>query len=80
MFAELYWPFQPSLILAWEHSVAKVTKSYSCRLPALERFYRETKFDIWDYPLNLESQNQAKNIPVSRLPQSKIEANRSRGS
>ena len=30
-------------ILAWEPSSAKVTKSYSRRLPALERFYRETK-------------------------------------
>ena len=30
--------------LAWEPIAAQVTKSYSCRLPALERFYRETKF------------------------------------
>ena len=31
--------------LAWEPIAAQVTKSYSCRLPALERFYRETKFN-----------------------------------
>ena len=31
-------------------------------------------------PLNVESQNQAKNIPCSWVPQSKFEANRSRGS
>ena len=30
-------------ILAWEPSAAKVTKSYSRRLPALERFYRALK-------------------------------------
>ena len=30
--------------LVWEPSVVKVTKSYSRRLPALERFYRETNF------------------------------------
>ncbi len=32
--------------LAWEPSIAKVTESYFHRLPALERFYRETKFSI----------------------------------
>ena len=30
-------------ILVWEPSAAKVTKSYSRRLPALERFYRALK-------------------------------------
>ena len=30
--------------LAWEPSIAKVTESYFRRLPALERFYQETKF------------------------------------
>ena len=30
--------------LAWEPSAAKVTKCYFRRLPALERFYWETKF------------------------------------
>ena len=29
--------------LAWEHSAAKVTKSNSRRLPALKRFYRESR-------------------------------------
>ena len=32
--------------LAWEPSAAQVTKSYSRRLPALERFYRHTKFSL----------------------------------
>ena len=50
--------------LGWEPSAAKVTKSYSRRLPALEWIYRETKiFAIKIDPLNLESQNKAKNIP-----------------
>ena len=31
---------------AWEPSAAQVTNSYSRRLPALERFYRETKFSL----------------------------------
>ena len=31
-------------ILAWEPSAAQVTKSYSSRLPALERDYWETQF------------------------------------
>ena len=30
--------------LAWEPSAAQVNHSYSRQLPALERFYRETKF------------------------------------
>ena len=33
-------------LLAWEPSAAQVTKSYSPRLPALGRFYRETKFSL----------------------------------
>ena len=32
-----------SIIQAWEPRAAKVTKSYFRCLPALERFYRETK-------------------------------------
>ena len=40
--------------LAWEPSAALVTKSYSCRL------HWETKLSLF----NLESQNQAKNVPV----------------
>ena len=50
-------------LLAWEPSATKVTKSYSRRLTANERFYRETKFSR-----------------ISRVPQSKFEANWSRGS
>ena len=59
-------------ILAWEPSAAKVTKSYSFRLPALERFYQKTKFSLFKVDrLNLKPQYQAKNIPVS-LPSSPI--------
>ena len=68
---------------AWEPTAALVTKSYLCRLPALERFYRETKnFATKVDPHNLESQNQAKFIPVGlpRIPHLKCEADRSRGS
>ena len=32
------------IILAWESYVAQGTHSYSRRLPALRRFYRETNF------------------------------------
>ena len=32
--------------LAWETNAAKVTKSYSHHLPALEQFYRETKSSL----------------------------------
>ena len=32
------------IMLDWEPSVAKVTHSYLRHLPALGRFYRETKF------------------------------------
>ena len=32
--------------LAWEPSAAKITKSYSRRLPALERFYLYTKCSL----------------------------------
>ena len=50
------------------------------RLPALDRFYRET-FAIKVYPLILESQNQTKNIPsFSRVPQLKHKAKLSLGS
>ena len=59
-------------VLAWEPSAAKVTKSYSRHLPALEQFYPESKFSaIKAEPLNLEFQNKAKNIPVG-LPNSPI--------
>ena len=61
--------------LAWEPSTAKVTKSYFRRLPALERFERFTGKINFPYikvdPLNLESENQDKNIPGG-LPSSPI--------
>ena len=39
--------YKYTYILAWESSAAsQVTKSYSCRLPALERFYRIIKFSL----------------------------------
>ena len=44
----LYWndifPLKLIYVLAWEPSSAKGTKSYSRRLPALERFYWYNKF------------------------------------
>ena len=63
---------------AWEPSAVHVTKNYPPPLPALNRFCRKTKFlllkstleymtliiyIIYDL-LNLESQNQAKNISM----------------
>ena len=33
--------------LDWEPSATQVTKSYSRHLPALERFYRETKLSLF---------------------------------
>ena len=69
-------------ILAWEPSAAQVTKSYSSRLPAPGRFYWKTKFSL------LKSTHSVKNLKtklktfpwLSRVPQSKFEGNRSRGS
>ena len=55
-------------ILAWEPRVAQVTKSYSRRLPALEQFYRETKFSL--VKSTHATQNLyiiAQNIPVALL-------------
>ena len=49
--------------LAWEPSAAQFTKSYPRRLHAQIRFYRDF-FSIKVDPLNLESQNQARNIPM----------------
>ena len=50
------------------------------RLPALEGFYQETKLKLTYSLLNLESQNQAKNIPVALLSfPIKFVENRSRG-
>ena len=57
--------------LAWEPSAAKVTKSYSRRLPALNDFTGKLKFVIKVDQLNVESQNQAKDLPVG-LPSSPI--------
>ena len=48
--------------LAWELGVVQVTHRYSSRLPAL---CRKLRFQIFFHPLNLEIQNQAKNIPVA---------------
>ena len=44
-----FMPLKSLLELACEPSAAQVTKSYSRRLPALERFYRETKFSKFRY-------------------------------
>ena len=74
--------YQYYQILVWEPSAAEVTKSYFLRLPALERFYPETKFSLF------KSTHYIKNLKTwlrtflwaSRVPQSKFEANRSRGS
>ena len=39
--------------LAWEPSAAQVTKIFSRRLPALERFHRETKLLLLSRPTQL---------------------------
>jgi len=58
-------------LLAWEPSVTQVTLSYSRRLPELGSKLRFKLFSsIKVDSLYLESQNQAKNIPVA-LPSSK---------
>ena len=58
--------------IAWEPSVAQGTHSYSRCLPARGRKLRFSLFfPIKVDPINLESQNQAKNIPVV-LPSSPI--------
>ena len=69
------------LKLGWEPSASHVAKNYSRRLPALERFYRESKFSL------LKSTHSTKNLKtklrtfpfVSWVSQSKFWANRSRG-
>ena len=71
-----------NIILAWEPSAAKGTHSTSRRLPALKRFYRETKFSL------LKSTHLAKNLRTKlrtfpwlfRGSLSKFEANRYMGS
>ena len=51
--------------LAWEPSFPQVTHSYTRRLPALDRKLRFLLFfPIKVDPLNLDSENQLKNIPV----------------
>jgi len=68
-------------MLVWEPSAAQNT-SYPSSRPALERFYRETKFwllksthSTWNLKTKLRT------FPwVSRVSQSKFEANRPRGS
>ena len=59
------------LKFAWEPSVAQVTHSYSRCLPALCKFTGKQNFAIKVDPLNLDSQNQTKNIPVV-LPSSSM--------
>ena len=59
--------------LAWEPSVSLASHSYYCRLPALGLILRFKLFFPIKLGLNLESQNQAKNIPlVLRVLQSKF--------
>ena len=59
-----------TILLAWEPRVAQVTQSYSCRLPALGRFYRKTKQSIHS-TLNIKT--KLKTLPwLSRVPQSKF--------
>jgi len=56
--------------LAWEPSAAKVTESYSCRLPAIERLERETKLSLLKptfSTLNLKNKLSAFQW-VSRVP------------
>ena len=52
------------LLLAWEPSTDKVTKSYSHRLPALKILSGNWIVTILVDTHSLISQNQAKNIPV----------------
>ena len=72
----------PSLIqLVWEPSDAQVTHNYSPHLPALcRKLWFKLFFPVKGDPMILESQNQAKNISMARVPQSKFEANLSEGS
>ena len=69
------------LLLAWEPSAVQVTKSYSCHLPALKRFYRETKILLLkSTKLTLNLKIKLWTFPwVFRVLLSKFEANRSMG-
>ena len=69
-------------ILAWAFSSAKETKSNSRRLPALEWFYRETRFSLFKSTHSTKNlKTKLRTFPrVSRVTQVKFEANLSRGS
>ena len=70
-FGPAVWPAYSYYIYkqAWKSSAAQVSKSYSLRLPAFERFYRETEFSLIKVdPLNLESQNQEHSRGSSEFP------------
>ena len=68
-----------TILLAWEPRVAQVTQSYSCRLPALGRFYRKTKFLLSIHSsLNIKTKLRTL-FWLSRVPQSKFEAKWLRG-
>ena len=75
MFSEIFPNFIS--VLDWEPSAAKVTKSYSHRLPALERFYLGTTFSLLKLTHSIQNlKTKLKTFPwVSRVPQSKFEAN-----
>ena len=65
--------------LVWEPSAAQVTKSFSLRLPALERFYRETKFPLFK-STHSTFKTKVRTFPwISRVSQSKFEVNRTSG-
>ena len=65
-------------LLAWEPSAVKVIKSYSRRLPALERFHRETNFSPFlTLKISKPSYEYSRGSP--EFPQSKFEVNRSGG-
>ena len=65
--------FLPFCELAEVHGVARSTSSYPSRLPALgHKWWLKIFYQYKVYPLNLESLNQTKTIPVV-LPSSQIE-------
>ena len=68
----LYQPFGLNLCnftKTWEPSAAKVTKSYSRRLPAFERYCRETKFLL--FKSTISTNLKLRTFPrVFRVPQS----------
>ena len=62
--------------IAWKPSAAKVTKSYSRRLPALERFFRETKFSLFKSTHSTKTlKTRLGTFPwVSRVPNQNVRA------